>query len=124
MLSRIPGTGSMGRGPFGVMKLYKYDLSAVSAHGEGSPWRLANNQSGGAGPGLQTDREGRSLIERLVEPVGSPVGSASKRDAVAFRQGLLEKMPRAKAVLELAAEKAGWGSVPWEQLLEDVLKID
>jgi hypothetical protein len=107
-------TGSMGRGPFGVMKLYTpfpsvrqpghrsgptrpslgrfrrvrrqvdqssddsgcdhqtrrdrgYDLGAVSAHGGGSPWRLANNQSGGAGPRLQTDREGRSPVERLVE---------------------------------------------------------
>jgi isoquinoline 1-oxidoreductase subunit beta len=31
------------------------------------------------------------------------------RDAVAYRRALLDKSPRAKAVLDLAAEKAGWG---------------
>jgi isoquinoline 1-oxidoreductase subunit beta len=34
---------------------------------------------------------------------------AAKQDPVAYRLALLEKTPRAKAVLELAAEKAGWG---------------
>jgi isoquinoline 1-oxidoreductase beta subunit len=34
---------------------------------------------------------------------------AAKRDPVAFRLALLDKAPRAKAVLALAAEKAGWG---------------
>jgi len=34
---------------------------------------------------------------------------AAKQDPVAYRLALLEKKPRAKAVLELAAEKAGWG---------------
>src|SRR5208282_3592370 len=33
----------------------------------------------------------------------------AKRDPVAYRLALLDKAPRAKAVLELAAEKAGWG---------------
>src|SRR6195256_4591741 len=37
-------------------------------------------------------------------------GAASaKQDPVAYRGALLDKAPRAKAVLELAAEKAGWG---------------
>jgi len=35
--------------------------------------------------------------------------AAAKQDAVAYRRALLDKSPRAKAVLELAAEKAGWG---------------
>jgi len=34
---------------------------------------------------------------------------AAKQDAVAYRRALLGKSPRAKAVLDLAAEKAGWG---------------
>jgi isoquinoline 1-oxidoreductase beta subunit len=34
---------------------------------------------------------------------------AAKQDPVAYRRALLDKTPRAKAVLELAAEKAGWG---------------
>jgi isoquinoline 1-oxidoreductase subunit beta len=34
---------------------------------------------------------------------------AAKQDPVAFRRALLDKHPRAKAVLDLAAEKAGWG---------------
>jgi isoquinoline 1-oxidoreductase beta subunit len=34
---------------------------------------------------------------------------AAKQDSVAFRLALLDKAPRAKAVLELAAAKAGWG---------------
>jgi isoquinoline 1-oxidoreductase beta subunit len=35
---------------------------------------------------------------------------AAKKDPVAFRRALLEKSPRAKAVLDLAVQKAGWGN--------------
>jgi hypothetical protein len=35
--------------------------------------------------------------------------AAAKRDPVAYRRALLDKSPRAKAVLDLSAEKAGWG---------------
>src|ERR1700732_4110209 len=35
--------------------------------------------------------------------------AAAKHNPVAYRRALLDKAPRAKAVLELAAEKAGWG---------------
>ncbi len=34
---------------------------------------------------------------------------AAKQDPVAYRLALLDKNPRAKAVLELVAQKAGWG---------------
>jgi CO/xanthine dehydrogenase Mo-binding subunit len=37
------------------------------------------------------------------------LAAAAKQDAVAYRRALLDKAPRAKAVLELAAAKAGWG---------------
>src|SRR5207302_6265135 len=37
------------------------------------------------------------------------LAAAAKQDPVTYRRALLDKTPRAKAVLELAAEKAGWG---------------
>jgi isoquinoline 1-oxidoreductase beta subunit len=37
------------------------------------------------------------------------LAAAAKQDAVAYRRALLGELPRAKAVLELAAEKSGWG---------------
>jgi len=37
------------------------------------------------------------------------LAAAAKQDAVAYRRALLDKAPRAKAVLDLAAQKAGWG---------------
>src|SRR5207244_11151550 len=37
------------------------------------------------------------------------LAAAAKQDPIADRRALLDKVPRAKAVLEMAAEKAGWG---------------
>jgi isoquinoline 1-oxidoreductase subunit beta len=37
------------------------------------------------------------------------LAAAAKQDPVAYRRALLDKAPRAKAVLDLAAQKAGWG---------------
>jgi isoquinoline 1-oxidoreductase beta subunit len=45
----------------------------------------------------------------VVESFIDELAAAAKQDAVAYRRALLDKSPRAKAVLELAAEKAGWG---------------
>jgi len=45
----------------------------------------------------------------VVESFMDELGAAAKQDPVAYRRALLDKSPRAKAVLELAAEKAGWG---------------
>jgi isoquinoline 1-oxidoreductase beta subunit len=39
------------------------------------------------------------------------LAAAAKRDTVAYRQALLDKSPRAKAVLELASQKVGWGQL-------------
>jgi isoquinoline 1-oxidoreductase beta subunit len=45
----------------------------------------------------------------VVESFIDELAAAAKKDPVEFRSALLDKTPRAKAVLKLAAEKAGWG---------------
>jgi isoquinoline 1-oxidoreductase subunit beta len=45
----------------------------------------------------------------VTESVIDELAAAAKRDPVEYRRALLGKSPRAKAVLELAAAKAGWG---------------
>jgi isoquinoline 1-oxidoreductase beta subunit len=46
----------------------------------------------------------------VTESFVDELAAAAKQDPVAYRRALLDKTPRAKAVLDLAAEKAGWGS--------------
>ncbi len=45
----------------------------------------------------------------VTESFIDELAATAKQDAVAYRRDLLDQSPRAKAVLELAAEKAGWG---------------
>ena len=45
----------------------------------------------------------------VVEGFMDELAAAAKQDPVAYRLALLDQTPRAKAVLALAAEKAGWG---------------
>src|SRR5438270_9141373 len=45
----------------------------------------------------------------VTESFIDELAAVAKQDAVAYRLALLEKSPRAKAVLQLAAEKAGSG---------------
>jgi isoquinoline 1-oxidoreductase beta subunit len=45
----------------------------------------------------------------VVESFIDELAAAAKQDAIAYRRALLDKSPRAKAVLDLAAAKAGWG---------------
>jgi isoquinoline 1-oxidoreductase beta subunit len=45
----------------------------------------------------------------MVEGFIDEIAAAAKQDPVAYRRALLDAAPRARAVLDLAAEKAGWG---------------
>ncbi|MBJ7401944.1 MAG: xanthine dehydrogenase family protein molybdopterin-binding subunit [Bradyrhizobium sp.] len=46
----------------------------------------------------------------VTESFIDELAAAARQDAVAYRRALLDHNPRAKAVLDLAAEKAGWGT--------------
>jgi isoquinoline 1-oxidoreductase subunit beta len=55
---------------------------------------------------------GNSHTAFAVESFVDELAHAAKRDPLEFRRTLLAKAPRLRGALELAAEKAGWGTPP------------
>jgi isoquinoline 1-oxidoreductase subunit beta len=55
---------------------------------------------------------GHSINAFVVESFVDEMAHAAKRDPLEYRRALLAKAPRQLAVLNLAAEKAGWGTPP------------
>jgi isoquinoline 1-oxidoreductase beta subunit len=63
-------------------------------------------------PGIQTAfwrSVGPSHNVFVTESFIDELAATAKQDPVAYRRALLDKSPRAKSVLDLAAQKAGWG---------------
>jgi isoquinoline 1-oxidoreductase beta subunit len=112
----IVGQSIMAGGPFEVM--VKNGIDPTSVEGASSiayeipniDVELATTKS--AVPVLWWRVVGSSHTTFAVEAFIDEVAHAAGKDPYTFRRDLLEKEPRMKAVLELAAEKAGWGSGP------------
>jgi isoquinoline 1-oxidoreductase beta subunit len=71
----------------------------------------ATTWSQGVGPLATTWWRGVGPTHNIfvVESFIDELAAAAKQDPFEYRRLLLDKSPRARAVLELAAEKAGWG---------------
>ena len=112
----IVGQSIMAGGPFEVM--IKNGIAPTSVEGAATiryeipniDVELSTTKSGV--PVLWWRVVGSSHTVFAVEAFIDEVAHAAGKDPFAFRRDLLEHEPRMKAVLELAADKAGWSSGP------------
>ena len=112
----IVGQSIMAGGPFEVM--VKNGIDPTSVEGAATiryeipniDVELSTTKSGV--PVLWWRVVGSSHTVFAVEAFIDEVAHAAGKDPFAFRRDLLEHEPRMKAVLELAADKAGWSSGP------------
>jgi isoquinoline 1-oxidoreductase subunit beta len=110
----IVGQSIMAGGPFAVM--IKDGIDPTSVEGAANiaydipniAVDLATTQTGV--PVLWWRVVGSSHTAFAVEAFIDEVAHAAGEDAFTFRRKLLDKQPRMKAVLELAADKAGWNT--------------
>ena len=112
----IVGQSIMAGGPFEVM--VKNGIDPTSVEGAATiayeipniDVELSTTKTGV--PVLWWRVGGSSHTTFAVEAFIDEVAHAAGKDPFAFRRDLLEHEPRMKAVLELAADKAGWSSGP------------
>jgi isoquinoline 1-oxidoreductase beta subunit len=112
----IVGQSIMAGGPFEVM--VKNGVDPTSVEGAASiayaipniDVELSTTKTGV--PVLWWRVVGSSHTTFAVETFIDEVAHAAGKDPFAFRRDLLEHEPRMRAVLELAADKAGWSSGP------------
>ncbi len=115
---RIVSQSIMAGSPFAGMIKDGIDPTAVegasdSPYVTGLPhYRVELHTMDPGVPVLWWRSVGNSHTAFAVESFVDELAHAAKRDPLEFRRALLEKSPRVRAVLELAAEKAGWGTSP------------
>jgi isoquinoline 1-oxidoreductase beta subunit len=112
----IVGQSIMAGGPFSVM--IKNGIDPTSVEGAATiPYRIPNidvelSTTTSPVPVLWWRVVGSSHTTFAVETFIDEVAHAAGKDPFQLRRELLEHEPRMKAVLELAADKAGWASGP------------
>jgi len=112
---RIVGQSILAGTPFEAM-LVKDDIDATSVEGASNlpyaiPHRRVELLSTRVGvPVLWWRSVGHTHTGFATEVFIDELAAAANRDPVEFRRALLTKHPRHRAVLELAAEKADWGT--------------
>lgn len=99
----------------GFMKIPDNGVDQFALEGiEDNPYDIANSRIayGRVEPGPQVwfwRSVGHSQNIFFIESFIDEMAAAAKKDPFEFRRSLLGKQPRYKAVLKLAAQKAGWG---------------
>jgi isoquinoline 1-oxidoreductase subunit beta len=99
----------------GFMKIPENGVDAMSVEGLADhPYEIPNQRIayGRAEPGPQVwfwRSVGHSQNAFFIESFIDELAAAAQADPLQYRLALLSKKPRHKAVLELAAAKAGWG---------------
>jgi isoquinoline 1-oxidoreductase beta subunit len=113
----IVGQSIMAGGPFEAV-LVKNGIDGTSVEGAANiAYEIPNidvelSTTKSPVPVLWWRVVGSSHTTFAVEAFIDEVAYAAGKDPFTFRRDLLEKEPRMKAVLELAADKAGWSSGP------------
>ena len=117
--SHIVGQSIMGGTAFESMAVQNgIDLTSVEGAAN-MPYAIPNLNVGLSTmktgvPVLWWRAVGSTHTAYAVETFLDEVAEAAGKDPVAFRLGLLKDHPRHAAALQLAAEKAGWGTAPAE----------
>lgn len=102
----------------GFMEIPDSGVDAMAMEGIADhPYDIANQRLayGRAEPGPQVwfwRSVGHSQNIFFIESFIDELAAAAKADPFEYRRALLSKQPRYKGVLELAAQKAGWGTPP------------